>query len=128
MTVLVVDDDASARAMLKVVIEDSGADVIGEAQNGEEAIEASQRLHPDLLLLDISMPLMGGFPVARFLLDRMPKLRIIFVSQHREHAYLEEALRCGAKGYVVKSAAVKELPRAMAAAEAGEIYQSALIR
>jgi DNA-binding NarL/FixJ family response regulator len=124
--VLVVDDDGSMRGMLTHIIEGSGGNVVGEAQNGEEAIEASKRLRPDLICLDISMPTMGGFPAARWLKHNMPELAIIFVTQHRERSYREEAMNCGAQGYVIKSAAVTELPDAMHAVEAGETFCSSL--
>jgi two-component system nitrate/nitrite response regulator NarL len=127
MRVLVVDDDSSIRLMLTHIVEDAGADVVGEADNGHDAIEASRRLKPDVVLLDISMPLMGGFPAARWIQNNMPKLVIIFVRQHRERSYREEAMDCGAKGYVIKSAAVNELPKAIEAVETGQIYCSSLV-
>src|SRR5438270_9288556 len=127
MKVLIVDDDSSIRSMLRWIIENKGNEVVGEAGNGQEAIEASERLRPDLVLLDISMPVMGGFPAARYLHEHFPGLPFIFVSQHREQVYLEEALACGARGFIVKSAAATELPTALKVFEEGQVYQSCLI-
>jgi DNA-binding NarL/FixJ family response regulator len=128
MRVLVVDDDASIRSMLRSIVEDQGSEVVGEAADGREAIEASKRLKPDLVLLDISMPNMGGFPAARHLGLNCPECPFIFVSQHRDRFYLDAAMECGAKGYIVKSAAVTELPMALLAFRTGEVYQSNLIK
>ncbi|MGC2660493.1 MAG: response regulator transcription factor [Bryobacteraceae bacterium] len=125
--VLVVDDEGPIRGMLTHIIEGSGGNVVGEAKNGEEAIEASKRLRPDLICLDISMPTMGGFPAARWLKRNMPELAIIFVTQHREQSYREEAMNCGARGYVIKSAALTELPDAMHTLEAGGTFCSSLV-
>jgi two-component system nitrate/nitrite response regulator NarL len=113
--------------MLRRIVETHGSEVVGEAANGQEAIEASKRLKPDLTLLDVSMPTMGGFAAARHLREDCPEHPFMFVSQHRDQIYLDEALECGAKGYIVKSAAATELPVALIAFEAGEVYQSTLI-
>ncbi len=127
MRVLVVDDDESIRYILRRIIENRGNEVVGEAANGQQAVELSERLRPDLVLLDISMPIMSGFRAARSLHGTLPGLTFMFVSEHREQSYLDAALACGAKGFVVKSAAVTELPAALRALEAGEVFQSALI-
>ncbi len=127
MRVLIVDDDSSIRSMLRGIVEDYGSEVVGEATNGHEAIEASIRLKPDLTLLDVSMPAMGGFAAARHLLKNCPEHPFMFVTQHRDKIYLDTALDCGARGYIVKSAAATELPAALLAFGAGEIYRSTLI-
>jgi DNA-binding NarL/FixJ family response regulator len=127
MKILIADDDPAIRSMLRGIIENQGSEVVGEAGNGQEAIEASKRLRPDLILLDISMPVMGGFPAARYLEVNYPELPFMFVSQQRERSYLEAALNCGAKGFIVKSAAVTELPVALKTFEAGRVYRSELV-
>lgn len=127
MKILVVDDDSAIRMMLRVIIENRGGEVVGEAGDGKEAIKEAERLGPDLILLDVSMPVMGGFQAARYLCKTMPLIPIIFVSQHRDRSYLDEAIACGAKGYVVKSAAASELPQALAAFEAGKSFHSTFV-
>jgi len=96
MTVLVVDDDPSVRSILRSIIENRGNEVIGEAADGEQAIEASERLRPDLVLLDVSMPVKSGFPAARYLHEKFPDLSFMFVSQHRDQSYSAQGpVLCG---------------------------------
>ena len=123
---LIIDDDADIRDGLRGIIESLGAEVVGEADNGRSGIERAQSLQPDLVLLDVSMPVMGGFPAARELRAMMPALAIIFVSQHNERVYAEEALRIGA-GYVLKRSASADLPEAIDAAISGRTFVSRLI-
>jgi two-component system, NarL family, response regulator LiaR len=121
---LIVDDDAPLRLTLRSLLESDRADVVGEADNGCAAIEATERLRPDVVLLDISMPIMDGFTAARELHRRFPEVHIIFVSQNADRAYVQEAFRCGAAGYVLKQAAATELKEAIAAVSAGLSFQS----
>ena len=114
--------------MLRHIVEADEHYVIGEAENGRAGVDAAENLRPDLVLLDVSMPVMGGFPAARHLHANMPELLIIFVTQHTEQVYVDEAFQCGAKGYVVKRAAVTELPNAIRAVITGQTFCSPLIR
>jgi CheY-like chemotaxis protein len=123
---LVVDDHESMRYMLRRFLEPEYI-VVGEAANGREAIEAAEQLRPDIALLDISMPVMGGFEAARVLRERLPETRIIFISQHADPNYAEEAFRLGADGYVVKKAASTEVREAVRAVLAGGVFRSPLI-
>ena len=84
-----------------VLAEGLGGEVLAEADNGRSAIEEAERHHPELMLLDVSMPVMGGLPAARYLHEHLPDLSIIFVSQYSWKVYAEEALESGARGYVV---------------------------
>lgn len=127
MRILVVDDDSSIRLMLRIIVEKLGRKVVGEAGDGREAIEKSGSLKPELVLLDISMPRLGGFPAARSIHENWPLMGVIFVSQHRDRLYLEEAISCGARGFVVKSCAATELPMALTAFEKGQTYYSQLV-
>ena len=128
MQLLIVDDDAIVRSMLRYIVESDNHSVIGEAENGQAGVDAAENLKPDLMLLDVSMPLMGGFPAARLLNVSMPDMPIIFVTQHTESAYVSEAFQCGAKGYVIKRAAMAELPNAIHTVMTGEVFCSPLIR
>ncbi len=121
---LIVDDDSTIRCMLRSIVESEHADVVGEAENGRVAVDETERLRPDLVLLDISMPVMDGFTAARELGQRFPEVRVIFVSQNSDRAYVQEAFRCGAAGYVLKQAAATELLEAMAAVRAGSRFRS----
>jgi DNA-binding NarL/FixJ family response regulator len=120
---LIADDHEALRFMFKLLAE-AECEVVGEAENGQEAVDAAERLHPDLLLMDVSMPGMGGFAAARLLRERMPELRIILASQHRQRVYADEALSLGIKGYVFKENASVELPLALREVLAGRLFRS----
>lgn len=122
---LIADDDALVREMLRKTVE-ADSEIVGEASNGVEAIDAAERLRPDLLLLDISMPVMGGFEAARRLRD-LPGLRIVFVSHYAENAYADEAFSSGARGYVLKRALITELREAIREVLAGRLFRSPLL-
>lgn len=109
--------------MLRISLEDE-CEVVGEADNGIAAIQAHEELRPDIVLLDVSMPVMDGFLAAKRLKTSRPDLYIIFVSQHSEPAYLDEAFRCGGDGYVLKTSSVGELTTAVREVLAGRTYRS----
>jgi DNA-binding NarL/FixJ family response regulator len=121
---IIADDDAGIRGVLRMIAEDLGAEILAEAENGRSAIKEAEFHHPQLLLLDASMPIMGGFPAARYLREHIPELRIILVSQHNNKAYVEEALQIGARGYIVKEAVARELGPAMDAVMDGGTFVS----
>lgn len=98
--------------------------LVGEASDGLEALRKAQLLRVDIILLDISLPKLNGFEVARRIRERMPQLRILFISTDCSHQIAEEALRLGAGGYIVKSDAGTELVPALEAVLQGETYLS----
>jgi DNA-binding NarL/FixJ family response regulator len=98
--------------------------VIGEVSDGLEAVQKAQELQPDLILLDIGLPSLNGLEVARRIRKVSPASRILFVSENRSPDIAEEALSTGASGYVVKSDAASELPRAVKAALEGKRFVS----
>ena len=124
LRLLIVDDEVSTRQMLRQLVEDMNGEVIGEAENGLAGVNAAERLQPDVLLLDVSMPVMGGFEAARQLHESMPGLPVIFVSQHANRVYVDEAFRCRAKGYVLKRAAATELHDAIDAVMTDHLFRS----
>ena len=113
MRIIIVDDDPGIRAALRLLAEDAGAEVLAEANNGREAIDKADQYHPEIMLLDVSMPIMGGFRAARHLRQHLPELRIVLVSQYNQKVYAEEALEIGAKGYILKGSVATELGPAM---------------
>lgn len=121
---VIVDDDPGIREALRMLAIDLGAEILGEADNGRGAIEQAELLHPQVMLLDVSMPIMGGFPAAKYLREHIPELRIILISQYNWKVYAEEALQLGIKGYIVKAAAATELGPAMKAVMDGETFVS----
>jgi DNA-binding NarL/FixJ family response regulator len=97
-------------------------DVVGQATDGKALVAAAERLKPDLIVLDISMPLLNGFESARRIKAALPSTKLIFLSQHLNPAYLKQALKVGASGYVLKSGATEELQKAIAVVLRGQTY------
>jgi DNA-binding NarL/FixJ family response regulator len=114
--ILLVDDHPVVRQGLKTLLEGrSGWEVIGEASDGAEAVEKAKDLNPDVMVLDVTMPKMNGLEACRVLRRQAPQLEILFVTQHDSPQMMREALEAGARGYVVKSNAARDL---LAAVEA----------
>jgi CheY-like chemotaxis protein len=108
--VLVVDDYDPWRAFVASKLKDQlKLRIIGEARDGLEAVQIAQQLQPDLILLDIGLPTLNGIEAALRIREVSPKSRILFVSENRSREIAEAALRTGARGYVVKTAATSEL-------------------
>lgn len=124
--ILLVDDHEVARRGLRSVLKSyPNLEVVGEAVDGEEAIKKAGELHPDIVLLDISLPGISGIEAAPGIRAASPESRIIFVSQHTTIALAKDALRRdGAYGYVVKSDAGLDLPSAIEAAREGRPFVS----
>jgi DNA-binding NarL/FixJ family response regulator len=119
--VLVVDDHAVVREGLRTFLElQDGIEVAGEAADGEEAIEAAERLGPDVVLMDLVMPALDGLAAMRVLRERVPGARVIVLTSFADDDKLLPALRAGAAGYLLKNAEPQELARAVRAAHAGE--------
>ncbi len=97
-------------------------DVIGTAKDGRALVDAANQTKPDIVVLDISMPILNGFEAAKNIKENLPNAKLIFLSQHLNPAYLKHALRLGASGYVLKSGATEELHQAIASALAGKTY------
>jgi DNA-binding NarL/FixJ family response regulator len=119
--ILVVDDFESWRSFVRATLQRRlGFEIVGEASDGEEAIQKAQELRPDLVLLDIGLPRLNGIEVARQIRKCLPKTKLLFLSENRSRDIIEEALRTGAKGYVVKSDAETDLLPAIEAAISGK--------
>ena len=102
-------------------------DLLGTAENGEALVEATLRLNPDVILVDISMPLLNGFDAVRRIRGSGSETRIIFLTMHDDAALLAEAFRCGASGYILKQAAGEELVNAIRDVAQGKNYVSPLL-
>jgi DNA-binding NarL/FixJ family response regulator len=122
--ILVADDHQLVRQGLKALLEREGFDVVGEAANGKEALQLAEKLHPEVAILDLSMPVLNGLDTARELQRISPKTKTILLTMHTEHHYILEGLRNGAKGYLMKSHAVEDLVRAIREAARGGTYIS----
>lgn len=122
--VLLADDHVMVRQGLKALIEHDGLDVVGEAADGHEAIRKAKELHPDVAVLDLSMPLLNGLDAAREIAQQSPKTKTILLTMHAEDQYVMEALRAGIRGYVLKSQAPSDLMQAIHEVNRGTIYLS----
>ena len=124
--ILLVDDHEVARRGIRTVLKSyPSLEVVGEAADGEEAIKKAGELHPDIVLLDISLPGMSGIEAAPAIRAASPESRTIFVSQHTTIALAKDALRRdGTYGYVVKSDAGLDLLTAIEAAREGRTFVS----
>jgi DNA-binding NarL/FixJ family response regulator len=127
--ILLADDHALVRAGVRRILEDDPRlTVVAEAADGTEALERALAGDVDLAILDVSMPKLTGLHVARHLSEQRPQMRVLILSMHDNEEFLFEALRCGASGYVLKSAAEHDLLTACHAALRGEpfLYPKAL--
>jgi DNA-binding NarL/FixJ family response regulator len=97
-------------------------ELVGKADNGRAAVLAARQHRPDVALLDISMPLLNGLEAARQILTEFPGTKVVFLTVHTDLAYVAEALRTGASGYLLKRSAVSELGDAIRAAVSGQVY------
>ena len=102
-------------------------DVVGAVADGRALVEAAEALHPDIVVADISMPLLNGIEVARLLQKSHPEIKIIFLTMHPDPTYAAEAFRTGASGYVLKSSAAEELVTAIQEALRGRVYVTPLV-
>jgi DNA-binding NarL/FixJ family response regulator len=124
VSVLLADDHQLVRQGLKALLEKEGFCVIAEASTGREAINFAEQLHPQVAVLDVTMPILKGFDAAREILYTSPKTRIILLTMHSESQYILEGFRLGAKGFVLKTQAADDLVRAIRKAMRGGTYMS----
>jgi|SRR6185503_10380663 len=119
--ILLADDHTMFGEGLKGLLQDD-FDLLGTVENGAALVESAVRLEPDIVILDISMPVLNGFDAARELRKRGTSAKIIFLTMHADTGLMAEALRCGASGYVVKQSAGKDLISAIRQVFEGKTY------
>lgn len=123
VSLLLVDDHDLVRAGIKRILEDDpNVNVVGEASTGEEAIDFVRRSMPDMVILDVSMPGIGGLETLRKLIQIHPDIKVIIVTIHTEEPFPSRMLEAGAQGYLTKSCAVEEITNAIQAVLQGERY------
>ncbi|MEO8410072.1 MAG: response regulator transcription factor [Propionivibrio sp.] len=121
--VMLVDDHKILRDALKGILErEHDIVLVGEASNGLQALERARELLPDVVLMDIGLPAMGGIEVTRALLAELPKTKVVALSTFSDRRVVTEMLDAGASGYVVKSSGRDELLRAIRAVANGRTY------
>jgi two-component system response regulator NreC len=127
ISVLIADDHRLFREALRVVLERE-CEVVGEAASGEEAVTLAARTRPNIVLLDVGMPGVGGLNAAHRLAKEAPASKVVILSQHDDEEYVIEAMvEAGAAGYLVKTDAAAELLSALRAVAAGRSYLSSAV-
>jgi len=99
-------------------------EIVGEADNGRQAVELSEKLHPDVVVMDVAMPDLNGIEATRRLAACSPRTRVLALSMYKDSVYVREILRAGARGYLLKDAFDRDLLSAVRAVAAGEGYLS----
>jgi DNA-binding NarL/FixJ family response regulator len=122
--ILIAEDHAIVAEGLRRILERTDFDVVGVTPDGRALLETAAQMEPDLIVTDISMPLLNGIDAARELHQQNPKWKIIILTMHTEVAYAVSALEAGASGYVLKSAVYEELLSALRSALKGRTYLS----
>jgi DNA-binding NarL/FixJ family response regulator len=118
--VLLVDDHSLVRHGFRRMLEDDPAiEVVGEASDGHEAVEAVEKLHPDVVVMDFALPSMNGAVATRNILKIRPETRVLVLSMHSEPAYVRTCIEAGARGYLLKNAMDLELVDAVKKVAAG---------
>jgi DNA-binding NarL/FixJ family response regulator len=129
LTILIVEDNEAVRKQVAALLNGHpGFKVIGEAANGLEGIQRTEKLQPDVVVLDISMPTLGGIEAAVRIRRVAPKSQIVFLSQHNSESIAHAALATGALAYVTKSSASTDLIPAVQAVSEGKKFVSKLAR
>jgi DNA-binding NarL/FixJ family response regulator len=124
---LVEDHHIMRRGLASLLRTEIGAEVVGEAKDGIDALEQLGDCHPDAVLMDISMPRMNGIEATRRIRQKFPKLKILILSMYNNPALVSQALQAGASGYLLKESMVEELSQALETVMVGRVFISPLI-
>ncbi len=124
LRILLADDHRVVRQGLKTLLEKEGLEVVGEASDGLEAVRLAQSVRPDVAVLDLAMPVLNGLAAAGEILRDSPKTWTVLLTMYTEDPYVLEALRCGIRGYVVKTQMAEDLLAAIKEVAQGKIYLS----
>jgi DNA-binding NarL/FixJ family response regulator len=128
ITVLLAEDHVMVRDGIRALLEsEKDIKVVGETRDGRAAVAITLKLRPDVVLLDIAMPLLNGIEAARQILATSPDTKILVLSAHSDEAYVERLLSLGASGYLVKQSSAHILPEAIRAVVKGKAFFSAAI-
>jgi DNA-binding NarL/FixJ family response regulator len=125
-TLLLVDDHHLLRQGLRRGVEEAGFAVVGEASDGAEAVRMAEELHPDLVLMDVTMPVLDGIEATRQLRARAPESRVVILTMHGEEETVERALRAGAVGYLVKDCTIDQVAETLRTAAGDTALSSGL--
>ncbi len=123
--VLLADDHTLFRAGIRLILEQiAGVEVVAEASTGREALHLVKTTHPDVVLMDITMKELNGLEATAYIVQEHPRAQVLMLSMHDNEQYVVQALRTGARGYLLKDAAPTELEQAVKAVARGDTYLS----
>jgi DNA-binding NarL/FixJ family response regulator len=129
ITVILADDHAMVReGLLSLLNLEDDIKIVGLFENGLEAVAAAGELSPDVIVMDISMPLLNGIEATRQIIKATPTARILLLSAHSDDAYVDQARALGGSGYVLKQAAARVLPEAIREVHKGNTFYHSLAR
>ena len=125
LKIILADDHRVVRKGLKALLStEPDFKIVGEAENGKEALDLVEKIKPDILLLDLMMPVLNGLAATRLLCQKPCQTRVIILSMHDSNAYVVEALRLGAYGYILKEVSAEELIKGIRQVAAGKRFLS----
>ena len=123
VAVLIAEDHTIVRQGLRLLIEaDGDIEIVGEAKTGREAIQMTGSLQPEIVVMDVAMPLLNGIQATRQILKSFPKTKVLILSAHSDPAYIEQAVKEGASGYVVKQASGEVVAKAIRELHKGKTF------
>jgi DNA-binding NarL/FixJ family response regulator len=118
--ILIADDHRIVRQGLRHVCELAGLTVVGEAEDGQEAVRLAWQLRPDVILMDINMPVLDGVQATSFIVEANPSVQVIILTMYRQDRYVFDAIKAGARGYLLKDVDEEDLVTAIRAVHRGE--------
>lgn len=123
ITVILVEDHAIVREGLRALLKlEADIQIVGLLENGREAVVAAAEFSPDVIVMDISMPLLNGIEATREIIQATPTARILLLSAHSDDAYINQAKTLGASGYLLKQTAARLLPKAIREVHKGNTF------
>lgn len=128
ITVLLAEDHMIVREGLRALLKlEDDIEVIGEAEDGRQAVELTRSLHPEVVVMDIAMPLLNGLEATRQILKAAPDTKVLILSAHSDDAYVVQVIALGAAGYLIKQTAAHVLPKAIREVKKGSTFFSPAI-
>ena len=122
--VLVADDHQLLRQALRRALEDNGLSVVGEAADGEEAVRLAEVLRPDIVVMDVTMPVMGGIEATSIVHEHLPNIRIVVLTMHDEHSLIVQAVDAGASAFLNKDCSLQQVVETVIQVADGEVLLS----
>jgi DNA-binding NarL/FixJ family response regulator len=125
ITVLLADDNRGVRKEFRKILElEDDLEVVGEAKDGHQAVAMAKKLHPALVLMDVTMPLLNGLQATCQILKATPATKVLMLSAHNDEAYVVEAVKSGAKGYLIKQTSADTVCTAIREIHRGKTFFS----